>query len=176
MKVDTVDQTFSTYKLIYASLRAIQDIAESSEPVIQKFYKNIPFWGKNSADFDSQMIFTVTEFDDVMVLALFAAFERELRTSIQDVISANLHTQNQTVLRLAELTSDSIERWTMADMLSALCDIVDGSTRGQVKQVYEYRNWVAHGKNQHKIPAIKASPRFTFNLLTRFITQASAVL
>jgi hypothetical protein len=26
------------------------------------------------------------------------------------------------------------------------------------------------------MPAIKASPRFTLNLLTRFITQASAVL
>jgi hypothetical protein len=122
------------------------------------------------------MISTVAEFDDVMVLALFAAFERELRISIQNVLSVNLHMQNQTVLRLAELSNESIERWTMTDMLFALRDIVDGGTRGQVKQVYEYRNWVAHGKNQHKSPAINASPRFTFNLLTRFITQASVVL
>jgi hypothetical protein len=75
-----------------------------------------------------------------------------------------------------ELSNESIERWTITDMLFALRDIVDGDTRGQVKQVYEYRNWVAHGKNQHKSPAINASPRFTFNLLIRFITQASAVL
>jgi hypothetical protein len=176
MKADTVDQTFFTYKLIYASLQVTQNISKSSDLVIQKLYKNIPFWGKNGADFDSQMISAVAEFDDVIVLALFAAFERELRISIQNVLSANLQIQNQTVLRLAELTSESIERWSMTDMLFALCDIVDGSTRGQVKQVYEYRNWVAHGKNQHKVPAIKASPRFTFNLITRFVTQASAVL
>jgi hypothetical protein len=45
-----------------------------------------------------------------------------------------------------------------------------------ITEFNEYRNWVAHGKNQHKSPAINASPRFTFNLLTRFITQASTVL
>jgi hypothetical protein len=87
-----------------------------------------------------------------------------------------LQVQNQTVLRFAKLTNESIERWSMTDMLFALRNIVDDGTRGQVKQVYEYRNWVAHDKNQHKMPAIKASPRFTFNLLTRFVTQASAVL
>jgi hypothetical protein len=118
----------------------------------------------------------IVEFNDVMVLALFAAFERELRISIQNILSVNLHTQNQTVLRLAELSNESIERWTLTDMLFTLCDIVDSGTRGQVKQVYEYRNWVAHGKNQHKVPAINASPRFVFGLLDRFITQASAVL
>jgi hypothetical protein len=80
------------------------------------------------------------------------------------------------VSRLAELTSESIERWTMTDLLSTLRNIVDDNILSQVKQVYEYRNWVAHGKNQHKVPAIKASPRFTFNLITRFVTQASAVL
>jgi hypothetical protein len=123
MKTDTVDQTFFTYVLIYASLQATQYIAESSDPVIQKFYNNIPFWGKNGAAFESQMISTVAEFDDVMVLALFAAFERELRISVQNVLSANLRTQNQTVLRLAELTGESIDRWTMTDVLFALRDI-----------------------------------------------------
>jgi hypothetical protein len=80
------------------------------------------------------------------------------------------------VFRLAELTGDSIERWTMTDLLSILRNIVDSTILGQIKQIYEYRNWVAHGKNQNKMPAIKASPRFTFNLLTRFFTQTSAVL
>jgi hypothetical protein len=176
MKADSVDQTFLTYKLIYASLRLTKQIAESPDSTLQTLYRNLPLWGKKGAAFEPQMVSTITEFNDVMVLALFAAFERELRISIQNVLSANLRTQNQTVLRLAELTSDSIERWTMTDMLFALRDIIDGGTRGQVKQVYEYRNWVAHGKNQHKSPAINASPRFTFNLLTRFITQAAAVL
>jgi hypothetical protein len=69
MKADTIDQPFFTYKLIYAALQATQNIAESSEPAIQKLYKNIPFGGKNGADFDSQMISTVAEFDDAIVLS-----------------------------------------------------------------------------------------------------------
>jgi hypothetical protein len=64
----------------------------------------------------------------------------------------------------------------MTDMLFALRDIVDGATRGQVKQVYEYQNWVAHGKNQNKVPATNVSPYSVYTLLSQFITQASAVL
>jgi hypothetical protein len=93
------------------------------------------------------MVSTITEFNDVMVLALFAAFERELKMSVQNVLNTNLNPQNSMVFRLAELTSDSIERWTMTDLLSTLRNIVDDNILGQVKQVYEYRNWVAHGKN-----------------------------
>jgi hypothetical protein len=176
MTADTVNQTFLTYQLIRASLNITEQIAESSDPTIKALYKNIPFWEKSATDFDSQMVSTTTEFKDIMVLALFAAFERELRISVQNVLSENLNQQNSMVSRLAELTGESIERWTMTDLLSTLRNIVDGNILSQVKQVYEYRNWVAHGKNQHKVPAIKASPRFTFNLITRFVTQASAVL
>jgi hypothetical protein len=75
MTVDTVDQTFLTYKRIYASLRLTKQIAESSDPTLQKLYKNIPFWGKSAAEFKPQMISTTAEFNDVMVLSLFAAFE-----------------------------------------------------------------------------------------------------
>jgi hypothetical protein len=111
-----------------------------------------------------------------MVLALFAAFERGLRLSIQNMLSVNLHAQNQTVLRFAELSNESVERWTMTDMLFALRDIVDGATRGQVKQVYEYRNWVAHGKNPSRVPTANTSPAPVYALLSQFIIQASAVL
>jgi hypothetical protein len=125
MKADTVDQTFLTYKLIYASLRLTKQIAESSDYTLQTLYKNLPLWGKKGAEFEPQMVSTITKFNDVMVLALFAAFERELRISIQNVLGANLQIQNQTVLCLAELTSESIERWSMIDMLFALRYSVD---------------------------------------------------
>ncbi|MDR1400021.1 MAG: hypothetical protein LBJ41_08885 [Treponema sp.] len=175
MTVDTVNQTFFTYELIQASLYVTKQIVESTDPAVRVVHKNTPFEGKSAAEFEPQMISTVAEFDDVMVLALFAAFERELKISVQNALSVNLNPQNSMVSRIAELTTDSIERWTMTDLLSTLRDIVDGNILGQIKQVYEYRNWVAHGKNQYKLPAIKASPRFTFNLITRFITLASTV-
>ncbi|MDR3170352.1 MAG: hypothetical protein LBU17_01850 [Treponema sp.] len=176
MKADTVNQTFLNYKVIYASLQVTKKIEESSDAVIRALHKKTPFGGKSLVEFEAQIDSAITEFNDVMVLALFAAFERELKISVQNVLNTNLNPQNSMVFRLAELTSDSIERWTMTDLLSTLRNIVDSNILGQVKQIYEYRNWVAYGKNQHKSPAINASPRFTFNLLTRFITQASAVL
>jgi hypothetical protein len=149
---------------------------ESSEQTIRTFHKGTVFWGKQADEFEPQMLSMVAEFDDIMVLALFAAFERELRISIQNILNATLRTQDLTVLRLVELTSESIERCAITDMLFALRAVVDDKIRGQVKQVYDYRNWVAHGKNQNRVPAINASPRLTFKLLSEFITQASTIL
>jgi hypothetical protein len=157
-------------------LRVTKRIVESSDQRIRALHKGTLFWGKQIAEFEPQRVVILAEFNDTMVLSLFAAFERELRISIQNILGANLHTQNQTVLYLAELTNESIERWTMTDMLFALRDIVDGAIRGQVKQVYEYRNWVAHGKNPDRVPATNVSPYSVYTLLSQFITQASAVL
>jgi hypothetical protein len=102
MIADTINQTFLTYQRIRASLNITEQIAESSDPTIKALYKSIPFWEKSATDFDSQMVSTTTEFKDIMVLALFAAFERELRISVQNVLSANLHPQNSMISRLVE--------------------------------------------------------------------------
>jgi hypothetical protein len=176
MKADTLHEVYATYKAIDDSLHVTKRIVESSNQSIRALHKGTLFWGKRATEFEPQMVSIVAEFNDIMVLALFAAFERGLRISVQNMLNVNLHTQNQTVLRFAELTNESVERWIMTDMLFALRDIVDGATRGQVKQVYEYRNWVAHGKNPGRVPAANASPAPVYALLSRFITQASAVL
>jgi hypothetical protein len=176
MKADKLDEVYAAYKALDDSLRVTKRIVESSDQRIRALHKGTLFWGKRTAEFEPEMVSIVTEFSDIMVLALFAAFERGLRMSIQNMLNVNLYAQNQTVLRFAELSNESVERWPMTDMLFALRDIVDGATRGQVKQVYEYRNWVAHGKNPNRVPATNASPAPVYALLSQFITQASAVL
>jgi hypothetical protein len=77
-------------------------------------------------------------------------------------VHKNTPFEGKSAIRIVELTTDSIESCTMTDLLSTLRNIVDSNILEQIKQVYEYRNWVAHGKNQYKLPAIKTSPHFTF--------------
>ncbi len=62
------------------------------------------------------------ELDDIMILSMFASFERELRSSIQAIIDSNTNKINETLTKLVSLTTESIERWTIADMIDALED------------------------------------------------------
>ena len=64
----------------------------------------------------------------------------------------------------------------MNDIINAFDGFVNENIRGIVKQIYEYRNWVAHGKNPDKLPSIKTDPKTVFMYLCNFISQASRAL
>lgn len=57
-------------------------------------------------------------------------------------------------------------------MVDAFSDVVDIKLRGRVNQIYEYRNWVAHGKNQNKLPSARTDPKSVQITLIDFILQA----
>jgi hypothetical protein len=116
------------------------------------------------------------EFNDVMVVSLFAAFERELRSAFQNAVNTDWHAHNPTMLNIRGMTTDATERWAVLDMVAALREVVDGNLRGEVKEIYAYRNWVAHGKNSQRTPAWQAAPRRVYRTLTLFIQQAAAVM
>ena len=115
---------------------------------------------------------TEEELDGIMVLSLFASFERELRVFIQNIIECNTNKRTKTIERITSLTTDSIERWTINDMVEAFSDIVDEELRGKVKQIYEYRNWVAHGKSPNRLPSARTDPKTVHISLVDFIFQA----
>ncbi|MBF0257934.1 MAG: hypothetical protein HQK62_03680, partial [Desulfamplus sp.] len=80
--------------------------------------------------------------------------------------------RTKTIERITSLTTNSIERWTINDMVEAFSDIVDGELRGRVKQIYEYRNWIAHGKNPNRLPSARTDPKTVHISLVDFILQA----
>jgi hypothetical protein len=111
------------------------------------------------------------ELQDVMIVSMFASFERELRTAIQAAFLTNTQSSKDTMLRLVNLTCDSIERWTVKDIIDAFSNEVDDELRGHVKQIYEYRNWIAHGRNPKRQPAARADARTVATKLTSFLEQ-----
>jgi hypothetical protein len=102
-------------------------------------------------------------------------FERELRDAAQNAVTSHIPTPNPVFIRLAELTADSVERWNITDIMDALQGIVDANIRGQVKQLYSYRNWIIHGRNPQKMPSGIMSPKEIFDILTEFINQAAKI-
>jgi hypothetical protein len=111
-----------------------------------------------------------------MILSLFASFERELRSFVQYIIDTNINKRNQIIIKFISLTSDSVERWIMKDIIDSFVGIVDEDIRSKVKQIYDYRNWVAHGKNPNKLPSIRTDPKTAFVTLCDFTNQAASVL
>jgi hypothetical protein len=69
-------------------------------------------------------------------------------------------------------TVDSIERWTVTDIIDILKDVVPDELRGRAKQIYEYRNWVAHGRNKNHLPSSRTDPKTAYAVLSDFIDMA----
>ncbi|MFZ4617854.1 MAG: hypothetical protein ACOYM2_16855 [Rectinemataceae bacterium] len=169
MNQAVVDEVFSTYEYIKDSMKVAKRTINRDLSILQR---RTLFIGEDKGKVLTRLAEVESELDDIMVLSLFAAFERELRLFIQDILDGNLSKKNSTVAFLGGLTRESIERWTVADMIDAMKDVVDESTRGKAKQIYEYRNWVAHGKNKSKLPSIRTDPKTVQALLLSFMNSA----
>jgi uncharacterized protein YutE (UPF0331/DUF86 family) len=173
MTVDTLNQVFSTYEIIKDSIKVTRRSIDKSVAIL---HSNTIFFGEQNDKIMKKISFVETELDDIMILALFASFERELRVSIQNVIDMNVRKNNPVIIKIIVLTSESVERWIIKDIIDAFDGIVDDDIRSKVKQIYDYRNWVAHGKNPDKPPPIKTDPKIVFLSLCDFAKQASSVL
>lgn len=155
---------------------SIKVVRRSIKKEVYTLHNQTIFLGEQKDEMFDRLSGTEEELDDIMVLSLFASFERELRVFIQDIIDANTHKSTSTIERITSLTTSSIERWTVNDMVEAFSDIVDEDLRGKVKQIYEYRNWVAHGKNQNRLPSARTDPKTVYISLVDFILQAKQAI
>jgi len=172
MTTDTLDQVFSTYKILKDSMKVTRrSIIKSTYALHNKTF----FLGKQKEEVNKRISDVEEELDDIMILSLFASFERELRVSIQSIIDLNINKNNPIIIKFIDLTSESIERWTMNDIVNAFDGIVTKDIRSKVKQIYEYRNCVAHGKNPNRVASIKTDPKTVYMSLFSFIKQASTV-
>jgi hypothetical protein len=74
--------------------------------------------------------------------------------------------------RLEISAKKEIERWRIGEIIDLFDFAVDGNVRGRMKQIVEYRNWVAHGKNPDVPPSSRTTePKTTYDTIVDFITQ-----
>lgn len=176
MTSDSLKQVFSTYNYLKDSVKVTKLSIDKS---INQLHRNTIFYDKQTKDPNEiieKIKLVALELDDIMILSLFASFERELRTSIQNILSRAINENDQIIVKLKLLTSYSIERWAMNDIIDAFDGIVENDVRNKTKQIYKYRNWVAHGKNKDNPPSTRIDSKTAFLVLYEFITQASKVV
>lgn len=169
MNENIVKEVFSVYEVLKDSMKVTR---RSINKEAFFLHNRTIFLGEKRDQMLVKLANTEEELDDIMILSLFATFERELRASIDNLIVTNTSKLNKTIEKLTLLTTNSIERWAIYDIVVAFSDVADEALRGKIKQIYEYRNWVAHGKNQNRTPSIRTDPKTAQIALVDFILCA----
>jgi hypothetical protein len=108
---------------------------------------------------------------DLAVLALFATFERfvieHLQTANQSLAAGYPHEYST---RLAEKFQSEVEYWRFVEVLNLFKGEVDSDLIGEIKQVKQYRDWIAH-QNPNRSAVKRIAPATAFEVLTRAINQ-----
>ena len=105
--------------------------------------------------------------EDLFILEIFSCFERFLRNKLYEC------------LKLKDCVFDSekilnhIEYMKIDDLLDSLKVIVDSHTVGWLKQIKQYRDWIAHGRNPQKPPPVKT---VNFDKLFEIIERIMEIL
>lgn len=118
------------------------------------------------------------ELADLIVLGLFASFERQLRDEILDK-SSKLREIIPKELgeRITTLAQREIERWRIGEIIDLFTFAVDGDVRGRLKQILKYRNWIAHGRNPNDFPSVPSTdPKTAYETILEFVSQMQGSL
>ncbi len=116
-----------------------------------------------------------TQVEDFVVLALVSTFERCVRDFLAGLPrnAASGTTPLDEAVR-TELLKD-LEFWRLSDrLLAVFAAHLPAQLIGQVKQVVEYRNWIAHGRSAAKTPT-NVVPQYAYKVLSEFLQQAGII-
>lgn len=110
--------------------------------------------------------------DDQSVVILFAAFEATVRDRVKIDVERRWPEPDHPILKdTRNSLVERIERGNFSGVLDAFKS-VDHDLVEQVKQVREYRNWVAHGRRSEQ-PS-RVNPEEAFKRLDRFLQTVLA--
>jgi len=152
------------------------DCQKSVALLIKKSPSSLPltslFAGKTESEARQLIDAARTELEDLTILSLFAVFE----ASVVDHLVANTTrikslTSDVFSAKVCEYAFEKPERWKLEDILDFFKSTIPSDIVGNVKQIYQYRNWVAHGKTRPK--PISLDPRTAHTRLSDFLNRAS---
>ncbi len=117
----------------------------------------------------------VDELEDLAILALWARFEKYLRSYFQSKTSC-IAALRPTVIcsNINSQLNKEIEYWKMNDILDVLKDAnngVDPNLIGQAKQIKQYRDWVAHGRPSKKSYSASVTLQNSYITLSAIIKE-----
>jgi hypothetical protein len=114
-------------------------------------------------------------YQDLSIISFVSIFERIILDNLLTVAS-NCKAREQDAFSRAtvEYALRDPERWHFNDILDLYKAFVPADLVGEIKQIYQYRNWVAHGKKPPKPYSI--DPKSAYQRLMKFLNEANIAL
>ncbi|WP_143393117.1 hypothetical protein [Fimbriiglobus ruber] len=129
-------------------------------------------------DIEKETNLAIKPLEDLGVLVLFSVFEAAVRDHLEGIIRPMTGGLGHPILEhAAEKVLEGIRQGSFANqVLAPLQDQgrITPQLSDKVKQVRDYRNWVAHGKREPRDPSvINLNAKEAFERLTEFLETLS---
>jgi len=137
-----------------------------------EFVQRTQFHGTSREDAEAAITNATKQASDLVILALFATFERFVIEHLQETahqLLGNGHPPEY-AKRLAEKFETAVEYWKFEEVLDLFKDEIDPVLIGDAKHIKNYRDWIAHRNTRRLIPSAP-EPRAAFDILTAIIKQ-----
>jgi len=125
------------------------------------------------ASVEKRIALTRAELDALVVVGLWAVFERHLREYLRAKGRSVRTARPRVVARaLHHHTDREMEYWKADDVLDIFKGIVDPSLIGNAKQIKDYRDWVAH-RNPRRPSPTKTDPTSAYTVLQQILQRVT---
>lgn len=161
----------------YSALQAAGSVTLlCSDGVSLSIFNGTSLDGMSPADIKEELQNAERELDDLAILALYAAFEAELRDHLQrqaDILPAAMGLSPGFQTGLFQSVVGWSTRLRLDEARKLYHPMVGDDSASRIGQIERYRHWVAHGR-RGKQPA-SFDPADVFADLTQFLQSAKVI-
>ncbi len=168
-----IESIYRSYLFLKDSIRITARVIEMQVPGVQK---RTIFDPMQYDKFKKEHGAALSDIENLVVLALFAAFERTLRDNLSEKLDV-LKTiwPVEFGAGIYKLTNAEIEMWSIEEIFSLFGFKVGKDNINRLKEILKYRNWIAHGKNQNKFPPARINPKMAYDAIQYFTFSISDI-
>jgi hypothetical protein len=168
-----LDPVMSWYEAALDSIRVTQRVLNQN--IAGAVTHRHIFYGQPPADCVARLDAAKDELARVAVVALTAIFERTLRDYLTQLPRSAWPPGDPHRDAVREGLVRDIEYWNISDRVLEVFPVVASQARGLVKQIIEYRNWVAHGHTLTKPAPTNVTPDQAHKRLSDFLIQSGVI-
>lgn len=137
--------------------------------------RNTEFMGDLPKDASIQIRESRRKADESAILSLWVVFERTLIVLLQEKGRKLLEVQPVSLAQpLYEKYETDVEYWRIDDSLDLLKGQVHQGLIGYVKQIKQYRDWIAH-RNPRKPQPANLDPKTAYTILSEVLTYIGKI-
>lgn len=170
--MNELDRIINWYEIAMESQHVVLEILNSAPHNIPA---NTVIGSKEPREIKNNLIVAENELNDLTILSLIASFEQLVLDFTVKIVNENIeNTKNPLFYKMSKYAFKNADRWHFVDILDLFKSVINPQIIGDVKQVYKYRNWVAHGKKDRK--PLTLEPYIAHERLSQFLDKLEHII